>query len=46
MPVRPQYGDQAPAPSQPRLNAQSLARAAPVEQKQMLGESLYPLIHE
>lgn len=46
MPVRPQYGDQAPAPQPPRLNAQSLARAPPVEQKQMLGESLYPLIHE
>lgn len=47
MPVRPQYGDQAPAPQPPaRLSAQTLARANPVEQKQMLGESLYPLIHE
>ncbi|RSH91359.1 Protein phosphatase PP2A regulatory subunit B [Saitozyma podzolica] len=48
MPVRPQnYGEQAaPAAQQPRLNAQSLARASPQEQKQMLGESLYPLIHE
>ena len=45
MPVRPQY--ETPAPAQaPRLSAQSLARANPVEQKQMLGEALYPLIHE
>lgn len=29
-----------------RLNAQVLARATPVEQKQMLGEAIYPLIHE
>lgn len=46
MPVRPQYGEQAQAPAQPRLSAQSLARAGPQEQKQMLGEALYPLIHE
>lgn len=50
MPVRPQFGGeqaaQAQAPAQPRLSAQSLARAPPQEQKQMLGEALYPLIHE
>jgi polyadenylate-binding protein len=47
MPVRPQFaGEQAAAPQPARLSAQSLARAAPQEQKQMLGESLYPLIHE
>jgi polyadenylate-binding protein len=47
MPVRPQYaGEQAAAPQPARLSAQSLARAPPQEQKQMLGESLYPLIHE
>lgn len=34
------------APAQPRLNAQALARASPTEQKQMLGEAIYPLIHE
>ncbi|GMK58422.1 hypothetical protein CspeluHIS016_0504540 [Cutaneotrichosporon spelunceum] len=34
------------AAAQPRLNAQALARASPVEQKQMLGEAIYPLIHE
>ena len=48
MPVRPQqqgFPEAAQAPG-PRLNAQSLARASPAEQKQMLGESLYPLIHE
>ena len=46
MPVRPQFGEQVQQAPQPRLNAQSLARAAPAEQKQMLGEALYPLIHE
>lgn len=47
MPVRPQFSEQAAqAPAQPRLSAQSLARAPPQEQKQMLGEALYPLIHE
>ena len=47
MPVRPQYaGEQAAAPQAPRLSAQSLARAPPQEQKQMLGEALYPLIHQ
>jgi len=49
MPVRPQqqgYADAAPQAGAPRLNAQSLARAGPTEQKQMLGETLYPLIHE
>lgn len=46
MPVRPQYGEQAQAPQPQRLSPQSLARAGPAEQKQMLGESLYPLIHE
>lgn len=48
MPVRPQqqgYQEQAPQQA-PRLTAQALARAAPADQKQMLGESLYPLIHE
>jgi polyadenylate-binding protein len=46
MPVRPQFaGEQAPVQA-PRLSAQSLARAPPQEQKQMLGEALYPLIHE
>ncbi|ORY35791.1 hypothetical protein BCR39DRAFT_512165 [Naematelia encephala] len=47
VPVRPQaqaYPEQAPVPG--RLNAQALARAAPADQKQMLGEALYPLIHE
>lgn len=49
MPVRPQFAEgqaQAQAPAQSRLSAQSLARAPPQEQKQMLGEALYPLIHE
>ncbi|WWC91847.1 polyadenylate-binding protein, cytoplasmic and nuclear [Kwoniella dendrophila CBS 6074] len=32
--------------SAPRLDAQSLARAGPAEQKQMLGEALYPLIFD
>lgn len=48
MPVRPQtqgFAEQT-TQSAPRLSAQSLARAGPAEQKQMLGESLYPLIHE
>lgn len=45
--VRPPIMDQGIIPQQPpRLNAQSLARAAPSDQKQMLGEALYPLIHE
>ena len=48
MPVRPpQQGlPEQMQPAVPRLNAQALARAAPADQKQMLGESLYPLIHE
>lgn len=46
MPVRPQQGEPLPAPAPSRLNAQALARAPPVEQKQMLGEALYPLIHD
>lgn len=48
MPVRPQFAEQAQAaaPTSSRLSAQSLARAPPQEQKQMLGEALYPLIHE
>jgi len=49
MPVRPQqqgYADAAPQAGAGRLSAQSLARAGPTEQKQMLGETLYPLIHE
>jgi polyadenylate-binding protein len=47
MPVRPQnFGEQASSTQQPRLNAQTLARASPQDQKQMLGEALYPLIHE
>lgn len=46
MPVRPQYGEPAPAPQPQKLNPQTLARAAPGDQKQMLGEALYPLIHE
>lgn len=50
MPVRPPqqgYPEVAAGqPAPPRLNAQALARAAPADQKQMLGESLYPLIHE
>jgi polyadenylate-binding protein len=41
--ARPQAEGAAP---QPRLNAQALARASPTEQKQMLGEAIYPLIHE
>lgn len=49
MPVRPQAGGGAAFPGQEqqsRLSAQALARANPNEQKQMLGEALYPLIHE
>jgi polyadenylate-binding protein len=49
MPQRPQQGfqDQQQGQAQPgRLNAASLARAGQAEQKQMLGEVLYPLIHE
>lgn len=46
MPARPQgYAEQAP-PQPQGLTAQSLARASPQDQKQMLGEALYPLIHE
>jgi polyadenylate-binding protein len=45
IPARPQ-ADAAQASQQPRLNAQALARAQPAEQKQMLGEALYPLINE
>jgi polyadenylate-binding protein len=47
MPIRPpQSGYVDPAQqAAPRLNAQALARASPADQKQMLGESLYPLIH-
>lgn len=45
MPARPQgYPEQA-APQPQGLTAQSLARASPQDQKQMLGEALYPLIH-
>ncbi|KAK1927759.1 polyadenylate-binding protein [Papiliotrema laurentii] len=48
VPVRPQTqgAPEAAQAGAPRLNAQSLARAPPAEQKQMLGETLYPLIHE
>ena len=49
MPVRPPQQLYPDAPGQPaptRLNATALARAAPADQKQILGESLYPLIHE
>jgi polyadenylate-binding protein len=48
MPTRPpQSGFVDPSQqAAPRLNSQALARAAPADQKQMLGESLYPLIHE
>ncbi|KAK4687800.1 polyadenylate-binding protein, partial [Tremellales sp. Uapishka_1] len=47
MPVRPQgYPEQPAAPQAPRLNATSLARAPPADQKQMLGEAIYPLIYE
>jgi len=47
MPVRPTQGFQDQAQQQPpRLTAQALARAGPNEQKQMLGEALYPLIHD
>jgi polyadenylate-binding protein len=45
IPARPQF-DAAQAPQQPRLNAQALARASSAEQKQMLGEAIYPLIAE
>jgi len=48
MPIRPPQSGYVDPSQQvaPRLNAQALARAAPADQKQMLGESLYPLIHE
>lgn len=45
IPARPQV-EGAAAPPQNRLNAQTLARSTPAEQKQMLGEAIYPLIHE
>ncbi|TXT15762.1 hypothetical protein VHUM_00265 [Vanrija humicola] len=45
IPARPQV-DAAPAPAANALNAQTLARASAAEQKQMLGEAIYPLIHE
>jgi polyadenylate-binding protein len=36
-----------PAAAAPqKLTAAALARARPEEEKQMLGEALYPLIHE
>ncbi|WVQ84574.1 polyadenylate-binding protein, cytoplasmic and nuclear [Cryptococcus sp. DSM 104549] len=47
MPVRPHEQAQAPAaPQAGRLDAQTLARAPPADQKQILGEALYPLIFE
>lgn len=47
MPTRPQgYADAQQAQQPQKLNAQALARAGPNEQKQMLGEAIYPLIHE
>ncbi|WWD19756.1 polyadenylate-binding protein, cytoplasmic and nuclear [Kwoniella shandongensis] len=46
IPARPQEQAQAPAAQGSRLDAQSLARAPPADQKQMLGEALYPLIFE
>lgn len=49
IPARPQGDAAAPAAgaaAAPRLTAQALARASPGEQKQMLGEAIYPLIHE
>lgn len=37
---------QASAPAGPTITAAALASAGPAEQKQMLGEALYPRIHE
>jgi polyadenylate-binding protein len=36
----------APEPSGPTITPNTLASAGPAEQKQMLGEALYPRIHE
>lgn len=36
----------APAQNGPTITAAALASAGPAEQKQMLGEALYPRIHE
>lgn len=36
----------AAAPAGPTITAEALASAGPAEQKQMLGEALYPRIHE
>ena len=49
MPMRPPQGYPDAGTAQqgpPRLSAQSLARASPQDQKQMLGEAIYPLISE
>ncbi|ODN73441.1 polyadenylate-binding protein, cytoplasmic and nuclear [Cryptococcus amylolentus CBS 6039] len=46
MPARPHEQAAAPAAQPGRLDAQTLARAPLQEQKQMLGEALYPLIFE
>ncbi|WVN87543.1 polyadenylate-binding protein, cytoplasmic and nuclear [Cryptococcus depauperatus CBS 7841] len=46
MPVRPHEQPAVVAPQPGRLDAQTLARAPPADQKQMLGEALYPLIFE
>ena len=50
MPLRPPQGypesGSSPQAGGQKLNAQSLARASPQDQKQMLGEALYPLIQE
>jgi len=46
MPIRQQQAQPEQAPIQQGLNAQTLAKASPTEQKQALGEALYPLIHE
>jgi len=37
---------QQPSPAGPVITAAALASAGPAEQKQMLGEALYPRIHE
>ncbi|WRT70100.1 polyadenylate-binding protein, cytoplasmic and nuclear [Kwoniella shivajii] len=45
----PRGGQAPPRPQEAqtsRLDSQNLARAAPAEQKQMLGEALYPLIFD
>ena len=44
MPPPPQGG--APPMSEGALTASALASASPAEQKNMLGERLYPLIHQ